>query len=82
MQDWAIMVIAIVAISTLGGIVSRALKQRSEHGGARVAELEQRVAALEGLKGLEGRVRSLEAIVTDPRHDLARQINALERGGA
>ena len=75
MQDWAIMVIAIVGITTAGSIITRALKQREREGGRDLEALEARIAALESL---EARVQALETIATDPRTDLARQIGALE----
>lgn len=43
-----------------------------------IATLEARVAALEGDESLEERVRTLEAIVTDPKYQLDRDINRLK----
>ena len=42
-------------------------------------DLEARLAALEGNGSLEERVRALEAIVTDPKNQLEREIAGLER---
>ncbi len=42
-----------------------------------IAKLEARVAALEGDDGLEARVRTLEAIVTDPKTRLGEEIDNL-----
>lgn len=42
-----------------------------------IAKLEARVAALEGDDSLEARVRTLEAIVTDPKTRLGEEIDNL-----
>ncbi|HSG89205.1 MAG TPA: hypothetical protein VLA56_08330 [Pseudomonadales bacterium] len=77
MEDWAIMVVLIVLISVGSGVVNRWLKLRAGGGGARVEELEKRLARLESL---EARVRTLETIATDPRTELAREIRGLDDG--
>jgi len=74
-MDVFTMVVAIVAISTVAGLVSRWLKvaerMQSQQGPAN-DQLRQEVAAL------RERVATLEQIVTDPGFELKRQIQALE----
>ena len=71
-----------VAIAVVSGCLLAAYREynKSKHasGGARVDDLEARVAALEGQGSLEERVRALEAIVTDPRDQLEREIADLK----
>lgn len=45
--------------------------------GAEIAKLQARIEALEGDDGLEARVRTLEAIVTDPKTRLGEEIDSL-----
>ena len=45
-----------------------------------VAALEIRIKALEGNDALEQRVRTLEAIVTDPKFQLHQELKQLEAG--
>lgn len=82
MGFWTFVAIAVVCGCLLEGYrihaKSRA-KSRSASGGARVDDLEARLAALEGNGSLEERVRALEAIVTDPKTQLEREIDGLER---
>lgn len=68
------MVVAIVAISTAAGLVSRWLKlqERRPTTTPAQADLQREVAAL------RERVATLEQIVTDPAFELKRQIAALE----
>lgn len=73
-MDARVMVVLIVALALAAGVVNRWLKLRAGQGGTRVAELEARLAALEGL---DARVRTLESIVTDPRVRLGEEIDAL-----
>lgn len=44
---------------------------------AKLGKLEERIEALEGDDGLEARVRTLEAIVTDPKTRLGEEIDNL-----
>ena len=44
---------------------------------AKLEKLEERIEALEGDDGLEARVRTLEAIVTDPKTRLGEEIDNL-----
>ena len=77
-MDVFTMVVAIVAISTVAGLVSRWLKvsermqSQSQLGSANEQQLRQEIAAL------RERVATLEQIVTDPGFGLKRQIQALE----
>lgn len=77
-MDVFTMVVAIVAISTVAGLVSRWLKvaermqSHSQLGSANEQQLRQEIAAL------RERVVTLEQIVTDPGFELKRQIQALE----
>ncbi len=77
-MDVFTMVVAIVAISTVAGLVSRWLKvaermqAQSQVGSANEQQLRQDIAAL------RERVATLEQIVTDPGFELKRQIQALE----
>ena len=77
-MDVFTMVVAIVAISTVAGLVSRWLKvsermqSQSQLGSANEQQLRQEIAAL------RERVATLEQIVTDPGFELKRQIQALE----
>ncbi len=68
------MVVAIVAISTAAGLVSRWLKlqERRPPAAPVQADLQREVAAL------RERVATLEQIVTDPAFELKRQFAALE----
>ncbi len=45
---------------------------------ANLAELEARIAALEGAENLEARVRTLETIVTDSKYQLDHEIGKLK----
>lgn len=74
-------IFGIVAVSCIAGAISSYFKAR----GRGLEEKER--AALEGrleqaertARGLEERVRTLERIVTDGRHDLKREFDSLER---
>lgn len=74
-MDVFTMVVALVAISTVAGLVTRWLKfaerTQAQQGPAN-EQLRQEVAAL------RERVATLEQIVTDPGFELKRQIAALE----
>ena len=78
MGFWTFVAIAVVCGCLLEGYRIYA-KSRSTSGGPRVDDLEARLAALEGNGSLEERVRALEAIVTDPKNQLEREIAGLER---
>ena len=50
---------------------------KSKSGRRNDADLEARIVALEDENDLEERVRNLEAIITDPKFQLDREINKL-----
>jgi hypothetical protein len=70
------MVVLIVAISCGAGVINNYLKtRRAEHGRAPSAEM------LGELEALKQRIAALEAIVTDDRYHLERELDRLERQG-
>lgn len=72
------MVVAIVLISTVAGLVSRWLKlQERQRAQAAVSDSASEALRAE-VASLRERVATLERIVTDPAHELKRQIEALE----
>ena len=77
MEFWSFVALAVVCGCLLEGYRIYA-KSRSVSGGDRIAELEERLAAVEESGNLEERVRALEAIVTDPRSQLDREIAGLK----
>lgn len=54
------------------------VKGKMAEGGANLADIEARLAALEADGALEDRVRTLEAIVTDSRYQLDSEIKSLD----
>lgn len=74
-------IFGIVAVSCIAGAVSSYFKSRGrDMDDKQRAELEARLAEAErAAGGLEERVRTLERIVTDGRHDLKREFDSLER---
>ena len=54
-------------------------KSKSRMSKADVERLEARLAGLESSGNLEERVRALEAIVTDPKFQLDREISKLDK---
>lgn len=79
MNMWAA-IFGIVAVSCIAGAVSSYFKSRGRDMGEKQrAELEGRLVKAERAAGdLEERVRILERIVTDGRHDLKREFDSLE----
>jgi outer membrane murein-binding lipoprotein Lpp len=72
-MDVFTMVVAIVAISSVAGTIRHLVKLRAS------APVDK--ALQEEVEALKARVAQLEAIVTDPRHRLAAELDALgERG--
>ena len=71
---WAFLAVCVVSGCALEAY--RAYTKSKAARGSEVAKLEARVAALE--TDLEQRVRTLEAIVTDPKANLDREINDLD----
>lgn len=76
MGFWTFVAVAVVCGCLLEGYRIYA-KSRTASGNGRLDDLEARLAAVEGQHGLEERVRALEAIVTDPRAQLQREIDGL-----
>lgn len=75
MSLWSFIAVCVVCGCVLEGYRAY-LKSRKADGG-KVAQLEARVAALEEGRDLEERVRTLEAIVTDPKVQLGSEIEQL-----
>lgn len=77
-MDVFTMVVALVAIGTVGKLIGRWLNG----GGQSLAARQQGAATEQALRqeiaALRDRVATLERIVTDPAYDLKRQIQALE----
>lgn len=77
MDFWTFVAIAVVCGCLLEGYRVHA-RSRTASGSGRLDDLETRLAAVEGQGGLEERVRALEAIVTDPKVQLGREIDGLK----
>ena len=77
MGFWSFVALAVVCGCLLEAYRIYA-KSRSASGGDRIAELEERLGAVEESGNLEERVRALEAIVTDPTFQLDREIAGLQ----
>lgn len=76
MSMWTAIVL-IVLISVAGGVASNFARAR-----AKMAQRSEGDAVFGGeLEALRRRVEVLEKIVTDPRNDLRRELDALERTG-
>lgn len=78
MGFWTFVAVAVVCGCLLEAYRIYA-KSKSRASMADVERLEVRLAGLEGSGDLEERVRALEAIVTDPKFQLDREISKLER---
>ena len=76
MSFWSFVALAVVCVCALEAY--RAYVKSKTAGSSEVARLEARIAALEGDGSLEDRVRTLEAIVTDPKDQLDRELRKLE----
>lgn len=70
---WGFLALCVVCVCALEAYRAFVKSKAARNSG--VAKLEARVVALE--TDLEERVRTLEAIVTDPKADLDREINKL-----
>jgi stress response protein SCP2 len=71
-MDVFTMVFLIVAITLIAGTIRHWLEARAKAGAG------DQAALLGELEQLKGRVAQLEAIVTDPRKQLAAELDALE----
>ena len=78
MGFWGFMTIAVVFGCLLGAYSIHA-NTRSRTSKADLERLEARLAGLESSGDLEERVRALEAIVTDPKFQLDREISELRK---
>ena len=78
MSFWGFLAVAVVCGCLLEGYRTYA-KSKSRASKKEVESLEARVANLEDAASLEDRVRTLEAIVTDPKHQLDREISGLKQ---
>ena len=72
-MDVFTMVFLIVAITLIAGTIRHWLEVRAKAGAG------DQEALLGELEQLKGRVAHLEAIVTDPRKQLAAELDALDR---
>jgi len=75
MGFWSFMALGAVLLVALEAYRTYVKSKAGRSGD--IAKLEARVAALEGDDGLEARVRTLEAIVTDPKTRLGEEIDNL-----
>ncbi|MDE0038439.1 MAG: hypothetical protein OXU77_12930 [Gammaproteobacteria bacterium] len=78
MGFWTFLGLAVICGCLLGGYSIHA-RSKSRTSKADVLRLEARLAGLESSGNLEERVRALEAIVTDPKFQLDREISKLEK---
>ncbi|MDE0177825.1 MAG: hypothetical protein OXP36_04450 [Gammaproteobacteria bacterium] len=78
MGFWTFLGLVVVCGCLLEGYRIHA-KSKSRTSRADVLRLEARLAGLESSGDLEERVRALEAIVTDPKFHLDREISKLEK---
>ena len=78
MGFWTCVGIAVICGCLLEGYRIHA-KSKSRTSRADVLRLEERLAGLESSGDLEDRVRALEAIVTDPKFQLDREISQLKK---
>ncbi len=83
MESWAIIAIVAILASFIGNIYTRTLTSRSEVGSrvdGELADIRDRLGKIEEMlekRDVVQRLNALEAIVTDKRFDLNRQINGL-----
>lgn len=78
MGFWSFLTIAVIFGCLLEAYRVYA-KSKSRGSKAELERLEARLAGLESSGDLEERVRALEAIVTDPKFQLDREISRLEK---
>ena len=74
------MVVAIVALTTIGQIINRVLKMREHKGPDNGALSALREDMAKRQRELEERVKVLEAIVTSSDYELKRELRDLENG--
>jgi len=84
MESWAIIAIVAILASVIGDIYKRMISFKSEVGGRvekELGELRARVESLEATlqkRDVVQRLNALEAIVTDGKFELKRQIEGLQ----
>ena len=84
MESWAIIAIVAILASVIGDIYKRMISFKSEVGGRvekELGELRARVESLETTlqkRDVVQRLNALEAIVTDGKFELKRQIEGLQ----
>jgi uncharacterized membrane-anchored protein YhcB (DUF1043 family) len=83
MESWAIIVIVAILASFIGDIYKRMLTNKNAIGTrveSELVDIRDRLAKIEEMlvkRDVVQRLNALEAIVTDKRFDLNRQINGL-----
>ena len=77
MGFWSFLALAVICGCLLEAYRVYA-KSRSRSSRSELERLEARLASLESTGDLEDRVRALEAIVTDPKSQLDREIDKLK----
>ncbi|HET6474025.1 MAG TPA: hypothetical protein VFG38_19460 [Pseudomonadales bacterium] len=84
MESWAIIAIVAILASVIGDIYKRMISFKTEVGGRvekELGELRARVESLEATlqkRDVVQRLNALEAIVTDGKFELKRQIEGLQ----
>jgi len=84
MESWAVIAIVAIAASFVGGIYRNRLRHQNEVGSRVEAQLRDLAARLEKLEAtiekrdVVQRLNALEAIVTDRRFQLQREIDELD----
>ena len=77
MGFWSFLALAVICGCLLEAYRVYA-KSRSRSSRSELERLETRIASIESTGDLEDRVRTLEAIVTDPKFQLDREIDKLK----
>ncbi|MCY3857813.1 MAG: hypothetical protein OXG25_02770 [Gammaproteobacteria bacterium] len=77
MEDGLVFVVLIVLIGCATGVITSYLKSKKKGVNRRVLERIERLEQQMGDESLEERVRALEAIVTDEKRRLDREIRNL-----
>ena len=77
MGFWTFLAVAVVCGCVME-IYRIYAKSKSRTSDKDVERLEARLAHLENAESLEDRIRTLEAIITDPKYQLAKEISSLK----
>jgi Tfp pilus assembly protein PilN len=84
MESWVLIPIVAIAASFVGGMYRNRLRHQNQVGSRVEAQLQDLSARLEKLEAtiekrdVVQRLNALEAIVTDPRFELKREIDELD----